>query len=398
MKQIIQLLIILFFAVHGYGQSQLLSSKGQFLDSSTSTFVNNDARDYSYDSNGNLVESIYYRWDQFNSQWIQVDRELYTYNNNNQVVLNEYQLYNSSTGSYEAIDRTLHNYDSSGKIIEVISTEPINGQFQPYARSRVTYNNGRLSSFVFDDWNGTSWVEEARDLANYNSNNQLSVLNFEELINGNYELYGREVFTYNSTGKIIVDEFQDWDGTTFTGDERIEFSFDQTGNLINEVYLNTNLPDPNDQEITFYDTAVSINNIDHPFKDKTGLDYYDGSLPYVNKPLRIEGQDYNVNTSSYEDTESITTFNYNNGVLNNEKILAKSLELILYPNPAKDIVNIFTDTIDINLTAEVFDTTGKKLVTFNSRELNVSKFPVGIYLVRITDQTGNRITKKLIKN
>lgn len=73
----------------------------------------------------------------------------------------------------------------------------------------------------------------------------------------------------------------------------------------------------------------------------------------------------------------------------------KNIEFVLYPNPVKDYLNIRNSTntpVEISL----FSTTGQKLVKqiiSPSQPLDLSAFPVGIYLGEIIDFNGNRVKK-----
>lgn len=80
-------------------------------------------------------------------------------------------------------------------------------------------------------------------------------------------------------------------------------------------------------------------------------------------------------------------------------------EIILYPNPAKDILTIqnpFSNT-EKN-TIELIDITGrqvlKKEIVFNKSSLsqiNVSDFPNGLYIMRISNDTYSSVTKILVE-
>lgn len=66
----------------------------------------------------------------------------------------------------------------------------------------------------------------------------------------------------------------------------------------------------------------------------------------------------------------------------------------LYPNPASDN---FTIEIDSNLkSVKIYSTQGQKVLTSNSKDINVYNLSKGIYLVQIEDQNNNRSTQKLI--
>ncbi|WP_213190590.1 LamG-like jellyroll fold domain-containing protein [Cloacibacterium caeni] len=67
----------------------------------------------------------------------------------------------------------------------------------------------------------------------------------------------------------------------------------------------------------------------------------------------------------------------------------------IYPNPAKDVVFVKSETLITKI--ELYDFSGKKIKESASKEMNISSLQRGNYLVKITDKEGNTQTKSLIK-
>lgn len=67
----------------------------------------------------------------------------------------------------------------------------------------------------------------------------------------------------------------------------------------------------------------------------------------------------------------------------------------IYPNPAKDVVNIQTKE-KIN-SVEIYSLTGQKILTNSTDKVNVSHLNKGIYVVKILLENGKTETHKLIK-
>ncbi|WP_298418252.1 T9SS type A sorting domain-containing protein [uncultured Kordia sp.] len=67
----------------------------------------------------------------------------------------------------------------------------------------------------------------------------------------------------------------------------------------------------------------------------------------------------------------------------------------IYPNPAKDIVTIET-MISLSKT-EIYTLLGKKVLTSNSKQIDVSVLQEGIYLMRIKSSKGKETIKRFIK-
>ena len=67
----------------------------------------------------------------------------------------------------------------------------------------------------------------------------------------------------------------------------------------------------------------------------------------------------------------------------------------LYPNPAKDIVNISLDKVAKNSTLRIYDLFGRVLIEKNVSELkstvDIKQLPAGLYFVKVFQQDGEEI-------
>lgn len=70
-------------------------------------------------------------------------------------------------------------------------------------------------------------------------------------------------------------------------------------------------------------------------------------------------------------------------------------DIILYPNPVKDILH-FSEEIS---TVKITDLSGKavKQITTSGKSLDVSKLPKGVYFITLITKTGKVISKRFIK-
>ncbi|MCA6069465.1 M12 family metallo-peptidase [Chryseobacterium sp. RG1] len=76
----------------------------------------------------------------------------------------------------------------------------------------------------------------------------------------------------------------------------------------------------------------------------------------------------------------------------------KTKEFAIYPNPAKDIINITTDEKE-NYSFEIINATGQTLLKTTSKEINISKYPRGEYFINIYSGKNTLVgSKKFLKN
>ena len=67
----------------------------------------------------------------------------------------------------------------------------------------------------------------------------------------------------------------------------------------------------------------------------------------------------------------------------------------IYPNPMNDILYIESDDV---VSVTVFNAVGQQVLFVESRnEIDVAELSNGLYFVRLIDNKGNTITKKIIK-
>ncbi|AZI39499.1 T9SS type A sorting domain-containing protein [Epilithonimonas vandammei] len=102
---------------------------------------------------------------------------------------------------------------------------------------------------------------------------------------------------------------------------------------------------------------------------------------------------FKVENSNGLSKEAIDTIQFTAsslGVNDNVKSVSK-----IYPNPTKDIINFSEES-----NAEVYDTSGKKLASFNNvKSADLSKYAKGVYIIIFTDKDGKEISRnKVIKN
>lgn len=70
-------------------------------------------------------------------------------------------------------------------------------------------------------------------------------------------------------------------------------------------------------------------------------------------------------------------------------------DVIVYPNPANDIVNIAGKENVVSV--EIYDMTGRRLIVDHKNKIEVSTLNSGIYMLKITTADGKTVSRKLIK-
>ncbi|MDR2963724.1 MAG: T9SS type A sorting domain-containing protein [Bacteroidales bacterium] len=75
----------------------------------------------------------------------------------------------------------------------------------------------------------------------------------------------------------------------------------------------------------------------------------------------------------------------------------QNAEIVIYPNPVEDVVTIFPEDTNISL-VEIFDMTGQKLYSqAHDKEINVSSFVKGNYLLVVHTTNGGSYSYTFVK-
>ena len=90
------------------------------------------------------------------------------------------------------------------------------------------------------------------------------------------------------------------------------------------------------------------------------------------------------------------TFCENAEINSDIKEINNSLNITIFPNPTKDILNITTD-LEIT-TIKIYSITGSLLLETNHKTIDVSKLSNGIFIVKVILSSNEIIEKKIIKN
>ena len=388
----ITLILFLFSSTILFAQNQLLSELTENYDSSTGSYENSFGYDYTYDTNNNLTSETYYFWDSFNNSWVLGDRTTYTYNTNNKVVTEVYEFTNN--GIFGIGYRTNYIYNSAGDILVFLDEDYVNGQYENDYRLTFSYANGRVDSYLAEEWNGSQWVQEERGNVTYNSNGFPTIFTYEEIVNGMFETYGREVNTVTTAGLITRSNYEVFDGTNFVEDERYDYTFDSNNNIVTEISSYNPATTPNEKYDYTYDTSILMSTLGHPFKDKTGIEFTFSNEPHINKVLTQTYSSYDSNTMSY-DLSSRTTYNYNSTLSVDEEVLEK-VSFKVFPNPTKSQITVEATNTTIDQ-IQIIDILGKTVFTTDKTNFEIASLTDGIYIMKIIDSDGSITNHKIIK-
>ena len=71
-------------------------------------------------------------------------------------------------------------------------------------------------------------------------------------------------------------------------------------------------------------------------------------------------------------------------------------QINIYPNPASDKILIESKNFEVKL-IEVYNSTGQVIMSTVDLEIRLDDWPTGIYILRISDDSNNSVSKKILK-
>ena len=385
MRKITLLMLMAFTTITVQTQNKLLSSIQEY--NNNGTWEKSYGTNYEYDSNNNLVIETELLWS--GGVWKRSRIQTYTYNAGNKVTQDTYEDWNPQTNVVDYKERNIYSY-TNGRLTSIVSQELMGSNWENDYKFVITYNTNNLPDTVLSyNWVGSQWVNDELTTYTYNVNNRLSTDVFQEWVGSQWVNSSKSIYTYNANNKLITERGANWDEFNNiwveAGAYRADYELDATGNRFSE----TQSGGYNYKEEYTYDNSALMSNFAHPFKDKTGLDYFTEDFPYVNKLL----------TETSNGGTSRTTYNYNNLItLDNYSPEIVDKGITVYPNPTTDYINIQNESNIIIDKVIVTDLTGKKVLEQNkTSQVDVENLAKGMYLVQAISST-NKYQTKFVKD
>ncbi|MAN26184.1 MAG: hypothetical protein CMH15_00615 [Mesonia sp.] len=145
-----------------------------------------------------------------------------------------------------------------------------------------------------------------------------------------------------------------------------------------------------------------FNNIDLPFEDADE----EGSQGYISYKIKPKqgiavGDIIAGDAAIYFDfNEPIITNEVSTEIIENLSVAAKefSSKIQLYPNPTEHVMYIENNSSERIDQVGVYSITGQQILVKNKvQQINLSSLNTGIYFVKMTTESGNSFTQKVVK-
>ena len=195
----------------------------QYWNSSEWTNSNRTVNTY---TGNNITEKLYQQWNV--SDWSNVERFQYNYVNNN---LTE-KLFQQYIMGWNNVELVQNSYDSQNNIIQTLYNRWDNNNWFLESKFTNQYSNGNLTIVTLQEgWIDTVWTNLSLQTMNYNSSNLLIeyISQYWHSING-WINQQRWVRTYTPDNKFLEWVTQFWQTTQWENYSRLISTYDANGN------------------------------------------------------------------------------------------------------------------------------------------------------------------------
>lgn len=364
--------------------------------------------EYTWDSKKNMTSEISYWWDMYSHAWQGSRKVEYTYDHKSSLILQlDYDWYNGGSG-WTNSTKTEIFYDTNGE--KTLVKESIwNGGDSYYVKAEYSYNadGKQLLAIVSysrnpetDGWILFSRVENIYDSAGnmtteirfeYNSTflmgggtykheytydadkNMTSTLYYTwDTLTSDWNVRWKEVHLYNAEGRESSNENYHWNSDTndWLIDSRNEYLYNTRGDKIQSILTYWN-SDTHELEYT------SRQVINYDAKGNKLSEIYSGLESSSGLWNKFSGTYY-----TYRSSAVVTSY----------------VETGIFPNPFRDILYIGLLEEPGFSSFELYDLSGRKIVTSRNKVIDLSFLAKGVYIILVKDKDGNLIKKaKVVK-
>jgi len=382
------------------------------------SYLSNIKYVYSFNQQGSLLETEYYKWD--DNAWAPQSKTSRTYSGQN--ILTQISLFNWSANAWTETQRTTITNNIQGKKTEMLEQNTSGGQLVNYRKYVYKYDNSlRLIKDSTFNWNtsNSSWRLEGMVEHFYSTGSTFVDSNKRYVVispNNNIELLYKTYYKYNTLGNEIERlEFYDYLGTyTPLPYRHYTNLYDSKGNTIESGYREITNGQWVDQRRT-----LSQYNTQNQLTERTFLQYK-SSVGYVTNNSRSVYA--YAPDSSLIVVESYTWVDDNWLPSRQDRIGYRSLQqqtdvdklststAKAYPNPfTTNTIIAFESAKTAQANIRIYDFNGRLVfddmryvingtntLLWEAKDHHGNTLPAGLYILKI--KTENQLlTMKLIK-
>ena len=330
-------------------------------------------------------------------------RVTYTYDENTYLRTEALYEVDYEDTEWENLGRLLYEYDFTGNVMEILNQIWRNGNWENYVLTSYT----TLNEIIFQQWNGSTWVNKTKAVYDYTGDQTVEVLywNWTGTNWTSHELY---TYTYSDNSIELVIQYMQ--GGAWQNDEKQTTTLDFLGNALEilvESWSGSNWA--NDTKTTYdYVDGVYVTQLVEKFTNGAWTDdmKYEYTYEYGNATYGKCWKNYGGN---WRETEGNVEMAYNysaeKDVYLGHEVYVEYLDVTgldensyvagfkVYPVPAENEIQIQAKDFQ---KAEIYSLTGQKLMESLRQKMNVGALSQGVYLLKVFDQSGRAEAQRIV--
>lgn len=311
-------------------------------------------------------------------------------------------------GNWRNFSMLNYEYDFSGNVLEILEEVYVYGDvWVPEAKASYSYVNGLVNEVIYQNWEDGNWVNETKEVYNYNGNvstillwewngstwssSELHTYTFSDtsievlmqyMQGGAWQNDEKDLFTLDFSGNVTEILVQDWSNNTWVNEEQVTYIFE--GGVFTDKYMKEWNGSAWENDYHF------VYDYDEEGNATRGECFVYGGYDWAPGDGDIE-MAYNFNAGSNEYYGFWAEVQYVD--VTSLKENSQTVSFMVYPNPAKDEINIQTENFG---KAEIYSVTGQKVMENSVNVLDVSALSTGVYLLKVFDLEGNSETQRIV--
>lgn len=334
------------------------------------------------------------------------------------------------SGSYHKVKDELYEYNAYNESVTFRDFE--NNEWKQKSQNLFLFDQqGDLEEKVNFYWHPLTkqWEQQRHEYYQYNANKQLTAIEAEHNLNGNWQKVTLTEYQYNSMGDADTILQSDWNGSAWEPARLThqEFAANFLTKKLDYQLVNNVWSLHQSEEITYYQQLVServIKEYENGLLERTHTYEYSYQNGQVSEVV------HKVTTNQITLTQSVEEFTYNsNGRLTEKNVKTLGLfglspnkrytylyqsvgtaveenetasKLKIYPNPVIDQFKIDNPDGEDLQSIDIYNMNGKWIRTETHLSefstIQVGELPKGLYLIQLKNSAGQVIaTQQLVK-
>jgi hypothetical protein len=326
---------------------------------------------FTYDSNNNLLNEIFYKYDNLTQEFKATENQSYTYDENNNNISFTYNRWNIELQDWVPSFQDVFIYDAQNRMIEEKNYRSgSTGELEIDAKVSYSYDeNGQQYMNINYDWDAESnqFIPVSKGLKFYNNSGDLDYMRFENWDSNNDLWYLGYLYdhTYDTKNQLIeyVVTKKAKDSYEMYESQKMEYEYDVNGNQVLRIYYT---------------------------KEQDNIDWLPVSKYedfYSDEDVNYQSVTYHWNADSSQWIPSTRTTNFIKNISIPDDPSDPGADIIIYPNPVKDNLNI--DFIgDFNkIRFKLYDLNGRIIMNIelpDKRSIDLKDLPPAAYIYKVS--------------